>query len=94
MSYDTLNASRVRVLANSVPVSGCPLLCFSLEQPRALLGSTFELQDSQLVCHGFFRSLPWKQSSFGGLTEEWPSVLTPFPGQGWIEGWPSTLCWF
>jgi hypothetical protein len=35
---DALNASRIRVLAASVPVTGCPSLCFSLEWPRALRG--------------------------------------------------------
>jgi hypothetical protein len=40
---DALNASRIRVLATSVPIFSCPLLNFLLEQWRALRGPAFEL---------------------------------------------------
>jgi hypothetical protein len=55
---DALNASRVRVLAASVPVCGRPLLNLPLERQRALRGPAFELQSSLLFCHEFFALWP------------------------------------
>jgi hypothetical protein len=82
---DTLNASRVKVLATSVPISGCPLLVFSLERPRALREPTFELHNSQL----FFRSsanpshrsspVPWLGALLALQPGFWVAEVGPRP---------------